>query len=202
MSNRRFEMYEYRQVIHRMRMGESDRTIARTRLMGRIKCGQIRDIAGERGWLDKGLPLPDDEVLVEAFEKKQQDDNPTHQSLSRSYEEQIRKWVEENVCMTTIHQTLVDQFGFVGSYSSVRRLVQRLQLHQPKATCMLDFAPGEAAQVDFGNRRLDVLCQGEFFALTGRQFLGRRPSPSAERPSYSFHLSHGPAGLRGLPLRV
>jgi len=29
MSNRRFEMYQYRQVIHRMRMGESDRTIAR-----------------------------------------------------------------------------------------------------------------------------------------------------------------------------
>ena len=44
MSNRRFEMYEYRQVIHRMRMGESDRTIARTGLMGRIKCGQIRAI--------------------------------------------------------------------------------------------------------------------------------------------------------------
>ena len=64
MSNRRFEMYQYRQVIHRMRMGESDRTIARARLMGRIKCGQVRAIAGEQGWLDRGLPLPDDEVLV------------------------------------------------------------------------------------------------------------------------------------------
>jgi hypothetical protein len=151
MSNRRFEMYEYRQVIHRMRMGESDRTIARTKLAGRIKCGQIRATAGQQGWLDKGLPLPDDEVLVAAFDqKKQQDDNPTHQSLSRSYKEQIRKWVEGNVCMTTIHQTLTDQFGFAGSYSSVRRLVQGMKLHQPEATCMLDFAPGEAVQVDFG----------------------------------------------------
>jgi len=150
MSNRRFEMYQYRQVIHRMRMGESDRTIARTRLMGRIKCGKIRAIAGQQGWLDKGLPLPDDEVLVAAFEQKNQHDNPTHQSLSRSYEEQIRKWVERNICVTTIHQTLADQFGFAGSYSSVRRLVQGLKLHQPEATCILDFAPGEAVQVDFG----------------------------------------------------
>jgi len=119
--------------------------------MGRIKCGQVRTIARRRGWLDRGTPLPDDEVLVEAFERKQErDDNPTHQSLSREYEEQIRKWVEGNVCMTTIHQALVDQFGFTGSYSSVRRLVRRLDLRKPQATCVLDFAPGEAAQVDFG----------------------------------------------------
>jgi len=151
MSNRRFEMYQYRQVIHRMRMGESDRSIARAGLMGRIKCGQVRVLAGERGWLDRGLPLPDDEVLVAAFEQeKQHDSNPTHQSLSGAYEEQIRKWVEGSVCMTTIHQTQVARFGFTGSYSSVRRLVQRLKLHQPEATCILDFAPGEAVQVDFG----------------------------------------------------
>jgi transposase len=151
MSNRRFEMYEYRQVIHRMRMGESDRTIAQTKLIGRNKCGRIRVIAGQQGWLAKGFPLPGDEVLAEALEqKKQQDDNPTHQSLSRTHEEQIRKWVEGKVSMTTIHQALVDQFGFAGSYSSVRRLVAKLQLHQPEATCILDFAPGEAAQVDFG----------------------------------------------------
>ena len=38
MANRRFEMYEYRQVIFRMRMGQSDRTIAKSGLMGRLKC--------------------------------------------------------------------------------------------------------------------------------------------------------------------
>ena len=38
MANRRIEMYEYRQVIHRMRQGQSDRAIAKTRLMGRTKC--------------------------------------------------------------------------------------------------------------------------------------------------------------------
>ena len=35
MANRRFEMYQYRQVLSRMRLGESDRAIARSGLMGR-----------------------------------------------------------------------------------------------------------------------------------------------------------------------
>ena len=37
MSNRRFEMYEYRAVLVRMRQGDSDRAIARSGLMGRSK---------------------------------------------------------------------------------------------------------------------------------------------------------------------
>lgn len=142
-------MYQYRQVIHRLRMGESDRSIARTRLIGRVKCAQVREIAGQNGWLGKA-PLPDDDELAAVFERRPHDGNPTHLSLCLLHEPRIRQWVKDKVCMTTIHQTLVDQFGFRGSYSSVRRLIQRLHLHQPEATCVLDFAPGEAVQVDFG----------------------------------------------------
>ena len=36
MSKRRFEMYHYRQALVRMRQGDSDRDIARSRLMGRF----------------------------------------------------------------------------------------------------------------------------------------------------------------------
>ena len=42
MSNRRFEMYEYRQVLVRMRQGDSDRQIAKARLMGRNKADELR----------------------------------------------------------------------------------------------------------------------------------------------------------------
>lgn len=148
MSNRRFEMYQYRNVIHRMRMGESDRTIALTKLMGRGKCKQVRRIAERNGWLGKE-PLPDDETLAAAFAIKPAV-NPTQVSLSLPFTEQIRQWVEQGVRMTTIYRALVDRFGFRGSYSSVRRLVLRLRLRQPQASCVLEFEPGEAAQVDFG----------------------------------------------------
>ena len=148
MANRRFEMFQYRQVIHRMRMGESDRSIAKSRLMGRLKCGQVRTIAEKNGWLG-AVPLPDDAELAAAFEPGQQP-NPNHQSLSLPYEPQIQKWTDEGVRWSTIHRTLVDRFGFDGSYSSVRRLAQKLKKQSPDATCILDFAPGDAAQVDFG----------------------------------------------------
>jgi len=147
MANRRFEMYQYRQVIHRMRMGQTDRAIAKTKLMGRVKCGQIRIVAEQNGWLGL-VPLPDDETLVAIFEKKKP--NPTRQSLSRVYEEQIEKWFKQGVWGTTIYRALVDQFGFIGSYSSVRRLLQKLRKETHDVSCMLDFAPAEAAQVDFG----------------------------------------------------
>jgi transposase len=141
-------MFQYRQVIHRMRMGESDRAIAKSRLMGRLKCAQVRAIAQENGWLAAG-PLPEDAELAAALESGPPP-NPTHQSLSLPYEPQIQRWTKEGVRWTTIHRTLVDRFGFDGSYSSVRRLAQKLTKQSPEATCILDFAPAEAAQVDFG----------------------------------------------------
>ena len=50
MSNRSFEMYEYRQVLVRMRQGDSDRQIAGAQLMGRSKAGQAQAL-GQRARL-------------------------------------------------------------------------------------------------------------------------------------------------------
>jgi transposase len=130
-------------------MGQSDRAIAQSGLMGRLKCAFVRAIAEKRAWLSADVPLPDDTELATAF-TTEVIPNSTHQSLSLPYEEQIKKWTQEGICWSTIHQTLVDQFGFKGSYSSVRRLAQKLRKNNPQVTCILDFAPGEAAQVDFG----------------------------------------------------
>lgn len=52
-----------RPLIHRLRMGERDRAIAKTRLMGRLKCAQVRAIAEKNGWLGQ-VPLPDDAELA------------------------------------------------------------------------------------------------------------------------------------------
>ena len=60
MANRRYEMYEYRQVIVRMRLGESDRAIARAGLMGRNKIKSVRELASKQGWLDLDNDLPND----------------------------------------------------------------------------------------------------------------------------------------------
>jgi hypothetical protein len=67
MTNMRFELFEYRQVLVRMRQGDSDRDIGRSGLMGRKKLTAVRRMAGERGWLNPGQPLPDDTVIAGVF---------------------------------------------------------------------------------------------------------------------------------------
>ena len=64
MSNRRFEMFHDRQVLVRMRQGDSDRVIARSKIMGRRKLAHVREVASKRGWLAPDMPLPDDTVKL------------------------------------------------------------------------------------------------------------------------------------------
>lgn len=142
-------MYDYRQIIHRIRMGQTDREIARTKIIGRAKCSRIRAIALDKGWLSNDSPLPDDAALANVFAKKLVG-NPTHESKCQNHEEQIKTWIGEGICLTTIHRALFERFGFTGSYSSVRRLAQKHGYHEKPVSCVLDFEPGQAAQVDFG----------------------------------------------------
>ena len=50
MPNRRFEMYQYRHILVRMRMGDSNRAIADSGVAGRNKVKAIKRIALEHGW--------------------------------------------------------------------------------------------------------------------------------------------------------
>jgi len=100
MANRRFEMFQYRQVIHHMRMGQSDRAIAKARLMGRVRCRQLREIALQHGWLEDG-PLPDDSQIADVVENRTHN-NPTRQSLSLDHQERVAKWMAEGIWLTTI----------------------------------------------------------------------------------------------------
>jgi hypothetical protein len=65
-SRRRFEMFQYRQVLLRLRQGDSDRDIARSRLMGRPKVAALRGLASGQGWLAPEAALPDDATLSAA----------------------------------------------------------------------------------------------------------------------------------------
>lgn len=55
---------------------------------------------------------------------------------------------------TAIYQDLVDQHGFTGAYNSVKRFAGGLCKHEPVQFDRLEFAPGEEAQVDYGEGAL------------------------------------------------
>ena len=112
MANRRYEMYEYRQVIVRMRLGESDRAIAQTGLMGRNKIRAVRELASKRGWLDPDNELPNDTELTERFPTTAP--RPQATSLVESYADQVTDWWNQNIQGTTIHQALKRKYGFTG----------------------------------------------------------------------------------------
>ena len=123
-SNRRFERYQYRQILVRMRQGDSDRDIARSRLMGRKKGAQIRAVAYERGWLTPAVPWPDDAVLATLFARP---DRRPGQCVSglEPWREQIAAWHQEGIQGTTIPAALVRRHGSTGSDAAVHRFVRQ-----------------------------------------------------------------------------
>jgi len=88
-------------------------------------------------------------------------------SLCRPFEEIIQKKLAQNLSGQRIWQDLVDEHGFDGSYSSVKRYLCRLGSSTPLPFRRMECGPGQEAQVDFGsgawivkdgkNRRAHVL---------------------------------------------
>jgi transposase len=142
-------MYHYRQSLVRMRQGESDRQIAATKLMGRRCAGALRRQAKAQGWLDPARPLPRDEELAAVLCQPKHERAQAQSSL-QPFSEVVERWWSEGINGTTIYAALKRQHGFTGSYSSVSRYLRGLAEKTPRVTTVLEFAPGEAAQVDFG----------------------------------------------------
>ena len=83
-------MFEYRQVLTCMRLGDTDRAIARVGLMGRRKVAQLRRTAEAAGWLDVATPLPGDpELAVHLGSVRTQ---PAVASLAEPHRERITRW--------------------------------------------------------------------------------------------------------------
>ena len=130
MCNRKFEMFEYRQVLTRMRLGHTDRAIARVGLMGRRKVAQLRRTAEAAGWLDVATPLPGDpELAVHLGSVRTQ---PAVASLAEPHRERITRWWCQGVQATTIHGALIRSHGFTGSYSSVHRFLAGVEAAHPQ----------------------------------------------------------------------
>lgn len=143
-------MYQYRHILVRMRCGDSDRDIARSKTMGRKKIAQVREIANERGWLATEIPLPDDIALATVLARKETLSVKCISSLE-PWRDQITKWHATRIQGKTIHATLMRNHGYTGSYSSVHRfLCQLVSLEVPEVPLRLTFKPAEACQVDFG----------------------------------------------------
>ena len=99
-------MFEYRQVLTRMRLGDTDRAIARAGLMGRRKAAQLRRTAEAAGWLDVATPLPADaELAVHVGPVRTQ---PAVVSLAEPHRERITRWWRQGIQGATIVTSNLD----------------------------------------------------------------------------------------------
>jgi len=147
-------MHEYRESLYRMRRGERDRQMARDGVMGRNKLARLRSVAEQEGWLDAARALPPEAEILQALCARRQaqgvDVVRTPSSSVEAFAELIEQWHGQGVQGVAIHAALIRNHGYRGHYSSVRRFLSKLKGRRIEATMILEFAPGEAAQVDFG----------------------------------------------------
>jgi len=93
------------------------------------------------------LSNPANEVTADSQQKVAQ---------SESFAAPYRDFIEEQLARGRngfgIYQQLVDQHGFAASYESVKRFVRALKKStQPQAHPVIETAPGEEGQVDYGD---------------------------------------------------
>ena len=88
-------MFAYRQVLTCMRLGETDRAIARAGLMGRRKAAHLRRSAEAADWLDVATPLPGDpEVAVYLGSARTR---PAVALLAEPHRERISRWWRQGI---------------------------------------------------------------------------------------------------------
>jgi transposase len=72
-------------------------------------------------------------------------------SSSAPFQERIELGLSRGRNAMAIWQELVDTYGFAGSYQSVQRFVRKLRpSNSPEACAVIETAPGEECQVDYG----------------------------------------------------
>src|SRR3990167_1262790 len=110
MAKRKFEMYEYRQIIVRLRLCESIRSIVLSKIACRRKVREVRKIALKLGWLEAQHEVPSDDVLAGVF--KPSTVMLTTQSSVSQYQQQIADWCQQGIQSSTMHAALQRQYGF------------------------------------------------------------------------------------------
>ena len=143
---------EIRELIHRYRQGESIHEISRSLCLARNTVRKYVRVAEAQGFLDPGKPLPEIQILGSVLDPPPV---PRHmRSTVEPFAEQVETLLDNGVEMQTIWQRLRDDHGYTGSYSSVRRYVNRMHPKEPEVVCRMETGPGEEAQVDFGSAGL------------------------------------------------
>jgi transposase len=139
---------DIREMLRRLRQGQSNRAIAKDLGIDRKTVSRYRDWAIEQGLLAGQLPPLSDlhQLLRETLNSPPP---PQNTSTVEPYRETVIKMRKQGVEIAAVHERLKER-GYTGSYASVYRFVSHLEPPTPDVTVRVETRPGEEAQVDFG----------------------------------------------------
>jgi hypothetical protein len=141
---------DVRELLRRLRAGETDRAVARALTLARKTVARYRRVAGEEGWLEG--PLPEPGVLERRLEERVPPSSLPRQPYKaapwRGVIEELRR---RGVNLRAIEQRLREDHGYEGSYSALWRYAATQEAREPEAFVRIEVPPGEEAQVDFGS---------------------------------------------------
>ncbi|MBP7608584.1 MAG: hypothetical protein KA760_03765, partial [Steroidobacteraceae bacterium] len=142
-------MLDIREILRRLQLGERERRIAQDLKVSRKTVAKYREWAEQHGVLPGELPSAADlqRMLANTLVVVPPPETPSKANHLRDKIVELRR---KNVECRAIYQILVQEYEFEGSYSSVYRLVRRIEPHTPEACVRVEVGPGEEAQVDFG----------------------------------------------------
>ena len=137
-----------RDLIHRLRQGQSERAIAADLRLSRLTVRKYHARAREAGLLEPGQKDHANQDLAVVLQAAVAP--PRTPSTVQPYQSVVEELLSQGVEQRTIFDRLCQQHGYTGSYSSVRRFVRHIQPPEQRVTVRVHTAPGEEAQVDFG----------------------------------------------------
>lgn len=156
----RLSMDERQTIIGLLRLGWKQRRIARETGFHRVTVRRIAgELADEVSKCTAGVEVATDPAVVAEPKCTTPPGVATDSARSRSACEPHRAFIQTEVAKgrnaVAIYQDLVEHHGYAGAYNAVKRFVGKLRPpNNPKISCRFETAPGQEAQVDYGEGAL------------------------------------------------
>jgi transposase len=142
-------MWDIREILRRVRLGESDRAIVKALGVSRKTVRKYREWAAQAALPAGELP-PTEQLSALLQTSLPEIPPPQKPSAVEPYRALVGRWREQGLECQAIWQRLQRDHGFKGSYAALWRFVGRLEDALPEVTVRIEVKPGEEAQVDFG----------------------------------------------------
>jgi transposase len=140
---RKKNMTEYRDIIRRLRAGQSIRGIQRETGIHRTIIRKLHKKAMKRGWLEPRAPLPSEAELQTYLDPPRREPKPLD-----AFRDRIAGWVEKEYSYVVMHRLITREYAC--SEATVRRYVKKNFRQAPTAVMVRPTVAGETMEVDFG----------------------------------------------------